>query len=189
VPSTSRGGSTPRLNPARAGLSRLGRAAGGPSPAARAEREPDDRAVRVPRAHWRPYAYSRTADDTDGAPVKSLPDDPADLGRAAVAAAYGSDGGFAPDAAIANLYDPVARLGLHCDAEEPADTPAVTLSIGDACLFRFADVGRRTAPLVDYGGAAATCSSSGDRRVASTTAYRRWRRPAHRRSCVCRRAD
>ena len=24
--------------------------------------------------HWQPYAYSRTADDTDGAPVKPLPD-------------------------------------------------------------------------------------------------------------------
>ena len=23
--------------------------------------------------HWQPYAYSRTADDTDGAPVKPLP--------------------------------------------------------------------------------------------------------------------
>ena len=29
--------------------------------------------------HWQPYAYSRTADDTDGAPVKPLP---ADAGRA-----------------------------------------------------------------------------------------------------------
>ena len=25
--------------------------------------------------HWHPYAYSRTADDTDGAPVKPLPSD------------------------------------------------------------------------------------------------------------------
>src|SRR4051812_25411415 len=25
--------------------------------------------------HWQPYAYSRTADDTDGAAVKPLPDD------------------------------------------------------------------------------------------------------------------
>src|SRR5688572_10916406 len=29
--------------------------------------------------HWQPYAYSRTADDTDGAPVKPLPDDLAEL--------------------------------------------------------------------------------------------------------------
>jgi hypothetical protein len=35
--------------------------------------------------HWEPYAYSRTADDTDGAPVKPLPVELADLARAAVA--------------------------------------------------------------------------------------------------------
>ena len=99
--------------------------------------------------HWQPYVYSRTADDTDGAPVKSLPHDVAALGRAAVAAAYGSDGGYAPDAVIANLYPPGARLGLHCDAEEPADAPVVTISLGDACLFRFAGVDRRTAPFTD----------------------------------------
>jgi alkylated DNA repair dioxygenase AlkB len=37
--------------------------------------------------HWYPYVYSRTADDTDGAPVKPLPARLRDLGRAAVAAA------------------------------------------------------------------------------------------------------
>jgi alkylated DNA repair protein (DNA oxidative demethylase) len=99
--------------------------------------------------HWQPYAYSRTADDTDGAQVKPLPADLAALGRAAVAAAYGFDGGYEPDAVIANLYPPGARLGLHCDAEEPADAPVVTISVGDTCLFRFAGVGRRTAPFTD----------------------------------------
>src|SRR2546430_8840948 len=59
--------------------------------------------------HWQPYVYSRTADDTDGAPVKPLLDDVAALGRSAVAAAYGSDGGYEPDAVIANLYPPGAR--------------------------------------------------------------------------------
>jgi alkylated DNA repair protein (DNA oxidative demethylase) len=99
--------------------------------------------------HWQPYVYSRTADDTDGAPVKPLPADVAALGRSAVAAAYGSDGGYEPDAVIANLYPPGARLGLHCDAEEPADAPVVTISLGDTCLFRFAGVDRRTAPFTD----------------------------------------
>src|SRR5918994_2910502 len=41
--------------------------------------------------HWRPYAYSRTADDTDGAPVKPLPTTLVDLARAAVAVAWGPD--------------------------------------------------------------------------------------------------
>lgn len=103
--------------------------------------------------HWQPYAYSRTADDTDGAPVKPLPADLADLARAAVAAAYGTGSPaarrYAPDAAIVNLYAPGARLGLHQDGEEPSPAPVVTISLGDTCRFRFAGVGRRTAPFTD----------------------------------------
>jgi alkylated DNA repair protein (DNA oxidative demethylase) len=103
--------------------------------------------------HWSPYRYSRTADDTDGAPVKPLPEDLAALGRAAVAAAYGAEGAaaltFRPDAAIVNLYAPGARLGLHQDAEEPSDAPVVTISLGDACVFRLAGVERRSAPFLD----------------------------------------
>jgi alkylated DNA repair protein (DNA oxidative demethylase) len=103
--------------------------------------------------HWHPYAYSRTADDTDGAPVKPLPDELVDLARAAVAAAYGADSAaarsYAPDAAIVNLYAPGARLGLHQDGEEPSAAPVVTLSLGDTCRFRFAGVDRRTGPFSD----------------------------------------
>src|SRR3954453_13419350 len=99
--------------------------------------------------HWYPYAYSRTADDTDGAPVKPLPADVGELARSAVRAAYGDAASYAPDAVIANLYAPGARLGLHCDGEEPADAPVVTISLGDTCLFRFAGVERRTGPFVD----------------------------------------
>src|SRR3954470_20194430 len=95
--------------------------------------------------HWEPYAYSRTADDTDGSPVKPMPADLVELARAAVADAFGKDhaGGYAPDAAIVNLYPPGARLGLHLDGEEPSDAPVVTLSLGDTAVFRFAGVGRR----------------------------------------------
>jgi alkylated DNA repair protein (DNA oxidative demethylase) len=101
--------------------------------------------------HWEPYVYSKTADDTDGAPVKPLPAGLFDLGRAAVAEAYGPGSGaaYAPDAAIVNLYAPDARLGLHLDGEEPSDAPVVTLSLGDSCVFRFAGVGRRNGPFVD----------------------------------------
>jgi len=103
--------------------------------------------------HWQPYTYSRTADDTDGAPVKPLPGELADLGRAAVESAYGPESpmavGFAPDAAIVNLYGPGARLGLHADGEEPADAPVVTISLGDTCTFRMAGVDRRVAPFTD----------------------------------------
>jgi alkylated DNA repair protein (DNA oxidative demethylase) len=103
--------------------------------------------------HWYPYAYSRTADDTDGAPVKPLPATVDALARRAVATAYGSDSpeatSFTPDAAIVNLYPDGARLGLHQDGEEPSDAPVVTVSLGDTCTFRFADVDRRTGPFLD----------------------------------------
>jgi alkylated DNA repair protein (DNA oxidative demethylase) len=103
--------------------------------------------------HWYPYAYSRTADDTDGAPVKSLPRSIDALARDAVATAYGVDSAearaFTPDAAIVNLYADGAKLGLHQDGEEPSDAPVVTISLGDTCTFRFAGVDRRVGPFVD----------------------------------------
>jgi len=101
--------------------------------------------------HWQPYAYSRTADDTDGAPVKPLPVDLVELARRAVADTFGPEAAvaYAPDAAIVNLYAPGAHLGLHQDGEEPSDAPVVTISLGDACTFRLAGVDRRTGPFTD----------------------------------------
>jgi alkylated DNA repair protein (DNA oxidative demethylase) len=101
--------------------------------------------------HWWPYAYSRTADDTDGAPVKPLPTALAALARRAVTDTFGRETGarYAPDAVIANLYAEGAKLGLHQDGEEPSDAPVVTISLGDPCVFRLAGVDRRTGPFVD----------------------------------------
>jgi alkylated DNA repair protein (DNA oxidative demethylase) len=103
--------------------------------------------------HWSPYAYSRTADDTDGAPVKPLPASVDALARDAVATAYGAESAearaFTPDAAIVNLYPHGARLGLHQDGEEPSAAPVVTISLGDRCTFRFAGVDRRVGPFLD----------------------------------------
>jgi DNA oxidative demethylase len=103
--------------------------------------------------HWQPYAYSRTADDTDGAPVKPLPADLVSLARRAVddVAQFGAGAaaGFTPDAAIVNLYAPGARLGLHQDGEESSTAPVVTVSLGDTCVFRMAGTERRTAPFTD----------------------------------------
>jgi alkylated DNA repair protein (DNA oxidative demethylase) len=101
--------------------------------------------------HWQPYAYSRTADDTDGAPVKAIPTELTVLAQRAVADTFGQSEGerFQPDAVIANLYGPGARLGLHQDGEEPSDAPVVTISLGDACLFRMAGVERRAGPFTD----------------------------------------
>jgi alkylated DNA repair protein (DNA oxidative demethylase) len=101
--------------------------------------------------HWQPYRYTRTADDTDGAPVKPLPDDLIQLARRAVAdvAPLGDSRSFDPDAAIVNFYEPGARLGLHQDGEEPSDAPVVTISLGDTCTFRMAGVERRNRPFTD----------------------------------------
>jgi alkylated DNA repair protein (DNA oxidative demethylase) len=103
--------------------------------------------------HWWPYAYSRHAEDTDGAPVKPLPASVIELARAAVAAAYGPDSpeaiAYAPDASIVNRYVDGAQLGLHQDDEEPSDAPVVTISLGDTCTFRFAGIDRRTGPFTD----------------------------------------
>jgi len=101
--------------------------------------------------HWQPYAYSRTADDTDGAPVKPIPSDLVELARRAVGDTFGTEAGtrYAPDAVIANLYTDDAKLGLHQDGEEPSDAPVVTISLGDTCDFRMAGVDRRTAPFAD----------------------------------------
>jgi alkylated DNA repair protein (DNA oxidative demethylase) len=99
--------------------------------------------------HWQPYGYSRTADDTDGTPVKPLPGDLRSLGRAAVEATFGRGEAYAPDAAIVNLYAPGARLGLHQDGEEPSSAPVVTISLGDTCVFRLAGIDRRTSPFTD----------------------------------------
>jgi alkylated DNA repair protein (DNA oxidative demethylase) len=100
--------------------------------------------------HWQPYAYSRTADDTDGAPVKPLPASVDALARRAVDDAYGPGvDPIEPDAAIVNLYGPGAHLGLHQDGEEPSAAPVVTISLGDRCVFRMAGVDRRTGPFTD----------------------------------------
>src|SRR3954447_25228698 len=99
--------------------------------------------------HWLPYRYSRTVDDVDGAPVAPFPDWLRELGREALAAAYGDAGTYAPDAALINFYDDQARMGMHQDKEERADAPVVSLSIGDTCVFRFGNAETRGKPYTD----------------------------------------
>jgi DNA oxidative demethylase len=102
--------------------------------------------------HWFPYRYSRTCDDSDGAPVKEFPPLLERLGAEACAAT-----GFAPvpyDAAIVNLYQPGAKLGLHQDKIEGAEviragSPVVTISLGDTCVFRFGNTERPSRPYRD----------------------------------------
>lgn len=107
--------------------------------------------------HWQPYAYTRTADDVNGARVAAFPEWLADLGRRALAAAYG-DGpyggeatvaGYTPDTALINFYDGQARMGMHQDKDEQSPAPVVSLSIGDSCVFRVGNTETRTRPYTD----------------------------------------
>jgi alkylated DNA repair protein (DNA oxidative demethylase) len=119
--------------------------------------------------HWFPYGYSRTVDDGDGRPVAPFPDWLGELGRRAVADAVsldrrlagpaggdpvgtgGTGGGFRyePDVALVNWYGPGAHMGMHADRDEASDAPVVSLSLGDACVFRFGTVGGRGRPWTD----------------------------------------
>lgn len=99
--------------------------------------------------HWEPYRYTRTA--ADGTPVKPFPPDLAELGRRAVADALGpaAADAYRPDTALVNHYHASARMGLHQDRDERCAAPVVSLSLGDACVFRFAGTEHRGRPWTD----------------------------------------
>ncbi|MFF5425848.1 MULTISPECIES: alpha-ketoglutarate-dependent dioxygenase AlkB family protein [unclassified Streptomyces] len=91
---------------------------------------------------WVPYRYLEAV-------AVALPEWLAALGRAAVAEAYGDDGGFAPDTALVNFYGAGARMGMHQDREERSAAPVVSLSLGDRCVFRFGNAEGRGRPWTD----------------------------------------
>ncbi|MER6412273.1 alpha-ketoglutarate-dependent dioxygenase AlkB family protein [Streptomyces humidus] len=101
--------------------------------------------------HWYPYAYARTVADGDGAPVKPFPVWLGELGRRAVSDALGpaqaEDAAY--DIALINFYEGDARMGMHRDADERATAPVVSLSLGDACVFRFGNTRTRARPYTD----------------------------------------
>jgi alkylated DNA repair protein (DNA oxidative demethylase) len=102
--------------------------------------------------HWYPYRYSRTRDDQDGSPVAPFPEWLGDLGRKAVAAAYGAPERartYRPDIALINHYGEGAKMGLHRDSDEQAPDPVVSFSIGAACVFRFGNTESRGRPWTD----------------------------------------
>ncbi|AOW91646.1 DNA repair protein [Rhodococcus sp. WMMA185] len=100
--------------------------------------------------HWKPYSYSRTADDAGGGRVAPVPDWLVALGRRAVAAAFRAPADdYTPDAALINFYDETAKMGMHQDKEERSDAAVVSLSIGDTCTFRFGNTFNRGKPYTD----------------------------------------
>ncbi len=49
-----------------------------------------------------------------------------------------------PEACLVNFYEAAARMGLHQDRdEEDRSAPVLSLSLGDACLFRIGGIERR----------------------------------------------
>lgn len=102
--------------------------------------------------HWRPYAYSRDAVDVNGNRVLDFPDWMVRLGRTALVAATGdphAGDDYTPDTALVNYYDDTAKMGMHQDKDEESMAPVVSLSIGDACRFRFGNTETRTKPYQD----------------------------------------
>ncbi|MGW3634248.1 alpha-ketoglutarate-dependent dioxygenase AlkB family protein [Streptomyces sp. NPDC005122] len=100
--------------------------------------------------HWYPYRYARTAVDGDGTPVKPFPAWLDELGRRAVTDALGADAVTAAyDIALINFYGADARMGMHRDGDERSDAAVVSLSLGDACVFRFGNAESRTKPYTD----------------------------------------
>ncbi len=98
--------------------------------------------------HWYPYGYARTVVDGDGTPVKPFPHWLGELGRRAVRDALGEE--TPPyDIALINFYDADARMGMHRDSDERSDAPVVSLSLGDACVFRFGNTDTRARPYTD----------------------------------------
>jgi alkylated DNA repair protein (DNA oxidative demethylase) len=85
--------------------------------------------------HWQPYAYSRTADDTDGAPVKPLPPAIAELARAAVDAAYGAG------TAAAIRFQPACVFRMA--SVERRTGPFVDVEFGSGDLIVFGGPNRR----------------------------------------------
>lgn len=84
-------------------------------------------------------ASASTASAGTASPGTALPD----VAPAATPAAY------SPDAALVNLYGPGATMGLHQDRDEASLDPVVSLSLGDACTFRFGTPEHRGRPYSD----------------------------------------
>lgn len=102
--------------------------------------------------HWTPYRY-----DDDNADVPPIPEWLVRAARSALSAAAAVDPRvvetdsviYTPDAALVNLYGPGATMGLHQDRDEASGDPVVSLSLGDACTFRFGTPEHRGRPYTD----------------------------------------
>jgi len=104
--------------------------------------------------HWNgmTYKYEEVRSDFDGLRVPPIPGEFATIAREAA-----RDAGFEmrPDVCIMNFYTADARMGVHQDKDEPAETiaagiPIVSVSLGDAARFVVGGLSRRdpTSPVM-----------------------------------------
>jgi alkylated DNA repair protein (DNA oxidative demethylase) len=86
-----------------------------------------------------------------------------------------------PQACLVNFYDGAARMGAHQDRdEEDFAAPVVSISLGDACVFRYGGTRRadaakrlelRSGDVLVLGGAARLCFHGVDRILAGAPAF------------------
>ena len=97
--------------------------------------------------HWNglTYQYEECRSDFDGLPVPPVPPQLVSLAKAAAAEA-----GFSiePDICIMNYYASAAKMGVHQDKDERAETiaagiPIVSVSLGDEARFVVGGLTRR----------------------------------------------
>jgi alkylated DNA repair protein (DNA oxidative demethylase) len=91
----------------------------------------------------RGYRYQGTHPVT-GRPWPAIPDSLLALWRDL--SAYAHD----PEACLVNFYDAGARMGMHQDRDEQDfEAPVVSVSLGDACLFRIGGT-KRNMPTTSF---------------------------------------
>jgi DNA oxidative demethylase len=104
--------------------------------------------------HWNgmTYQYEARRSDFDGQPVPPLPTRFVEIAESAA-----RDAGFVmrPDLCIMNFYAGGAKMGVHQDKDESAESiaagaPIVSVSLGDAARFVIGGLSRRdpTSPLI-----------------------------------------
>jgi len=108
--------------------------------------------------HWNglTYGYEERRSDYDNLPVPPLPERFVEIARTAA-----HDAGFEmqADLCIMNYYTEAAKMGVHQDKDESAESiaagaPIVSVSLGDAARFVIGGVSRRdpTSPLLLHSG-------------------------------------
>ena len=120
----------------------------------------------------RGYRYQSTHPET-GKPWPAMPEQLLDIWRDV------SGSQKLPEACLVNFYDDAARMGMHQDRDEQdLETAVVSISLGNACLFRVGGTSRKdrtqsfrlsSGDVVVLGGEGRLCFHGVDRIYPSTS--------------------